>query len=835
MNADQTATIVPTDSQQRSIGKRRSFFRFLHPAPLDAWVLTTLLLWGIAFVCSLFLHLNDRRTDPLDLSMPLAIGSLAIGLGIGATAISSKTPRVAWILLGFTLAVAILIYVFSGRWLDMQQPQWISMDYGESKLRSRSDYVIAYCQLAAIGAAILLALLLAQFALVKSHSKAIVFTDALSAIASFLNRHRTRLMIAFVAIMLPATVLRNIFDPHMQSASFLTSASLILTAGFGWLVVFYIFVQFASTPRWPRTKRIAIVLVGLIGGIVFVSNFWNTQTESSGFFFAICISPFLFLLAVITGMGLKQRPGNAAEPRRWISIWSWLLVIPVFAFAGWTIYRYDLRICTMALLDDDDFFAKPKWIDFAKRSREFQRATGGSARLVDYYSSALLQVRIRDQRDADCLQKLFRHQPIISAWLIIDNLQPFVDTKPLRTHGGDLTLVGGECTSAQFADIAVKIPTLGVQSVRLPGQNDHQPTSLPKIQTFGNRRIGGLANFLDAYVPAGLNDVVIYSPCNEEDWDAIVRHNQACKFLIYETSEATTKIGLRILEAAQQQSISGIHLQGSNASPERLLRLNLNSDIPTVYLTLGDARSFWDLAFVKHESPISDWIDDPPGSFAEHCQNFHWSYGENKNGKITRLWLPDLDLVRQNSVDLIATETLRLDAKGICGFEAFPETDVSDLAKLVNLKQLYLSRNHFVSDLAFLRSMPQLEHLQMQSQDRAVMATTGLEVCKALKSIRIFCRPDPQTIADLATLPKLKTLEVVDDEHEFADEKAIESLRQQLPSVDVQILSAETYEPDLSSDLKEHLTRVRKEARKRLLKLADELKEREELEEREIP
>jgi hypothetical protein len=813
--------------------RKKSFLRFLRATSLDLWGITTLLFWIVAFFSSLALHLNYRQTDPLDLSMPVAIGSLAIVFGVCAAAIFKKALWQSFILFAATIAVGVFICVYAGYWLDMEQPQWVSMDYGEAKPRDSAEYIVTYSRLVAFGVGSLLGLFLTRYVLVRSFPTAIVFSNLLASFASLLNRYRKRVMIAFVVIMLPATVLRNVFDPQMQSASFLTSATLIIGLGFCWFVGFYGLVQIASTPGWARTKRVATILSFLIGGCYLSGIYWNTYTETLGLRFAMGIAPFLFVLTVVTCMATRQTPSSEAT-RKWsISVWSLLITVPVFSVFGWSIYAYDLRVIATACLEKDDFFSNSKWLELAKQSRDFQRATDGSARMIESYSSTLLHVKIRDQRDADCLEKLFQYQPTISAWFVIDNLQPFVDTKPLRNHRGHLTLVGGQCTASQMADIAFKVPVLGVpvlgvQATRLPNQVDGRiqsvPLNLPKLQTYGSRVIPGLADFLDAYVPAGLNDVMVNTPATAKDWAAIVRHNQQCKFLVYAIHEESSELGLQTLESSKDQSLAGISFCNyADVAPGRLLRLMLESDIQPIYLPLEEERAFWDLAFLRPDGSLNDWFESPLGALVDHAKECHWSFGHNDQGEITRIWLPDLDLLRNNTSSLKATETLRLDSDGICGVHVFLETDVSVLAKFVNLKRLYLSRDHVVSDLGFLRSMPKLQHLQMQSQDRKVMATTGLEVCKNLESIRIFGKPDPQTVTDLAALKKLKSLEIIDDEAEFQNQAGVETLRRQLPNVEIRIIVKDDYEPDLSDNLKEHLKRVRKGARERLVKLVDEM------------
>ncbi len=808
--------------------RKQSWLRFFRPAAVDLWVFTTLLFWIVAFVSSLVLHLNYRQTDPIDLSMPVAIGSLAILSGLCAAAIFNKLSWQNVVLFVITIIVGVCICASAGKWLDLTQPSWISMDYGETQPRDSTDYLAAYSRLVALCTGPLIALFLARYVLIKSFPQAIVFSSYLKGVALFLNRHRKRVMIAFVAIMLPLTVLRNIYDPHMQSASLVTMTTLSIGLGFSWLVGFYLLVQIAATPRWPRTKRVAVVLICLLGGCYLSGSFWNTYPEKLGLRIAMGMAPLLFVLAVITCMATANTPTSEMTCKRGVSFWSLLIAIPVFVFFGWSIYRYDMRVIAMTWLEKDDFLSSTKWLDLAKRSRDFQRATDGSARLVEEYSAAILHVRVRDQSDADCLDKLFQYQSTISDWLVIDNLQPFVDTTQLRGHKGSLTLVGGECTANQFADIACQVPRLGVHSARLPnqvnGRIDNAVLNVPKIETYGNRLIPGLAEFLDAYVPVGLSDVVLTAPANAKDWAAIVRHNHQCKFLVYGVPGDCAELGLQTLESAKDQSLAGItFVNYGHVAPKRMLRLMLQSDIQPIYLPLDDEQAFWDLAFLRPDGSLNDWSEPPSGSFADHAKNCHWSYGQNDRGEITSIWLPETEWLRKHKASLTAVETLRLDCEGICGVGSFFETDLSVLANFVHLKRLYLSRDHFVSDLGFLRNLPKLQHLQMQSQDQNMMTATGLAVCKNLTSIRIFGSPDPQTISDLAVLQKLEAIEIIDDEAEFQSQAEVRKLRTRLPNVEVRIIAKEDYEPDLSDDLKDHLKRVRKGARERLMKFANEI------------
>ncbi len=754
------------------------------------------------------------QLDRIDLTLPVATGAMAILLGASTARILTDSSWQTRLLFLVTIVGGIALFWFFGGSQVEASPNGNWWRIADNDPFTTAEYAIYYGPLLAVG----FGLLAVTGVLAKLTQKNLARSPWITKILSALNKQRSRMMIGFVAVMLPATVLRNLFDPHHQSTIYLVGLFLVLVIPLAILIFTHFLIQIYSADRWRITKSVALIIASLVGGMILGAGTWNGRGASVGQAWAIAFSPAMFSLALIAMLTFKT-PHDREADQRYFSFWSLALAAIWFlTFAGVTI-RYDLQVCAIAFIENDDFFSNRTWLDLAKESQDIKRATNGAAK-IDYWSNNInrLHVRIRDQGDEGVFRKLSLVKPNLTRFLSIENLQPFVDTKPLVGYCPWLEITGGECSSSQFRDITSNGQQVSFDGVRLPDRNDHGATNAT-IHVGGSESNGSLPAFLDAYAATGLGQVFVSGVYTQEDLQAIIRHNQECPFTIY-AYDSDAALHVETFQSSTQQSLNGITIYGlGRASEKQWVRLLVESDLNSVDFPFTDLQSFWDYAFLKPNTLLNGTSDSFTRTFKQLARDFHWAYQWNDQGDITHTWLPGMDAVRQYAGDLNQIHTLRLDFDGICGCDVGTNyDDMMGLSKLINLRRLYLSREMEVDNLSFLRSLTKLEHLQIKSNDSSLrMTPIGLNVCQSLQSMRMFGSPDSQTVKDLAKLPKLSRLEIVDLDDAFADQATIDQLKQQLPNTKVTIVTGEDYQPDLSDELKEHLKRVRKQARARLL------------------
>ena len=200
-----------------------------------------------------------------------------------------------------------------------------------------------------------------------------------------------------------------------------------------------------------------------------------------------------------------------------------------------------------------------------------------------------------------------------------------------------------------------------------------------------------------------------------------------------------------------------------------------------------------------------------PKDFVAKAKALDWVYGSNGEDEITDIWLPSATLVADYPKQLSKLKTLRLDTDGIAGrTDVVFDTDVSPLKSLANLERLYFNRGQVLDSLAFLSGMSKLEHIQVSAQARAVLSgSSGYAVCTNLLSMRLYGTMDPIAVTELSKLPKLKRIEIVDDDQTYQDATELAKLRKQLPAVEIIIIDPNTVKPDVSEKWKQHVANIR--------------------------
>ena len=145
--------------------------------------------------------------------------------------------------------------------------------------------------------------------------------------------------------------------------------------------------------------------------------------------------------------------------------------------------------------------------------------------------------------------------------------------------------------------------------------------------------------------------------------------------------------------------------------------------------------------------------------------------------------------------------------------------DPTPLKNLINLKRLYLPMNGLIEDFRFLRGMPKLE--QLQTDVSPMLAPGGAflsKYCPNLESLVLFTLPSPGLESELAKLPKLQRLVIV-DMTELSDENLKMSAKRIKTTlgnaVQVSVMSVEAYEANLPEDFEKHRAMIKTRCRER--------------------
>ncbi|TWT98426.1 hypothetical protein [Stieleria varia] len=813
---------IETTIEIPTLSHAKRLWRFLIPAPMDAWILAALGFWLLALVGSVYWYADLPYLDPIELPMPPLYALIASSAGLCLAVVLVPIERKVVAIYFLTVVAGLVIFLFAGRWLNVHEANWAY--HGDPRREqtelSLPEFWARYRWpltglLGTFATTILISLLSIHVRWFEKVNGWLV--KMLSRVGSYLNRHRQRLMIGFAVVMFPATVLRNAIDTELQSHRYVVGFFTVMFAVFAFLVSLYFVLRYFLNRRWMALK--AICLIGLVTA---VSAFWIIQAFSQPIrlgYLENCIEivmwstiPFFFIVAFLVPLWTAE--SSDGSKHHLVSVWSLVLSTIAVCSTWFALQRYDpLTIASSALESVSVNPRPPSWelLSVAEESRRIQKLTDGAARLFSSNGSLGLYVNVRGERDADCLHRLISIPPPGIRSITIENLQPFVDTKPLRSYSGHVGILSREITAEQMEDLCHKTTSLAFCDAKLPDRNESGVTLPPFVTTYSTKPIPGFADFIDAYAGTRKRPFYLNAPLTMDDWNAVLRANQRCSFCLYDLQYLPAGASTSA-EIAKQSSLSGVSLMHLHITEldSDLVRL-LETDLRFVGVSLDDAQTMWDLAFSNPKIRCSPFkVTGETLPFGRAVKEYHWAYGWNEQNRITKLWLPDIDQLDKNASELDAVTTLRFDRRGFIGFRVFQALDFSPLGKLPQLQRLYLGSGEYFGDLRFLAKLPKLVHLQIQAQNRSTMKSSGYEVCTNLESIRFFGTPQQQAIKELAGLSKLKRLEIVDDDSSFVSESEVSALKEQLPGVDIQIISPEQFQPDLSDALKEHLESVRK-------------------------
>ena len=205
----------------------------------------------------------------------------------------------------------------------------------------------------------------------------------------------------------------------------------------------------------------------------------------------------------------------------------------------------------------------------------------------------------------------------------------------------------------------------------------------------------------------------------------------------------------------------------------------------------------------------------------------HWVFEEDAEGEPNGALMPfgtaHLDQVSKWA----GLTTLSLDARWIESLRHFDDSsipiskDISAIGNLTKLKRLDLPSGLWGADYAFLKKLPELEHLQFDVfVDGSKNVSFGFLAsnCPNLKSLVLFGRPSKAMAHQIAKLPKLESVKLIDIDKTLLKDGQREIIQKTIgKNVQLTIVPFEEDRPDLPAEFVEHVNKVREAVREKYL------------------
>ena len=588
--------------------------------------------------------------------------------------------------------------------------------------------------------------------------------------------------------------------------------------------------------KWLVFLGISIALLTCFGWYLSAFDLvrWNSDETNVGLAIFAAIPTYLFGMLYIAK---SNQPADRIVSHL-PSIWPIAILAPLVLAMVLFSNRYD--VVTLLQWNRSSKAAFANVFEAANYVKQVQRDSGGNItlRFNNYGSTQTWIVDVRDEKDGDILSYPFTAAPYQT--ILIRNLQPFVDTSlltqpvPAKTAPGSpapapgttcVSIFSGEATSKQLKELSVASTTLTIAGdVDLPDNCQPGDEITSWVSFLGEGEYRPLAAFLRNNLNVNGLQIMISSELKIEDWNAIVDVSQNRPVMILKANNIPKELlNSPELVEADSRPWTNITIQLQLHEPhglktlKGLLELAEKKDLNLTGFWILEEKTKWGISFLlngKGTTPDMTVLDQiPKEEFLATAKESGWIYEESDAGDPLAIWLPDSSLIPLFENELKGHKTLRLDVRGLNGSVAVGSVlcESNDLMKLPGLENLFLPTGVQFDHLGFLGKLPNLKRLQIHTQDRTVQTVGGgFEQCKTLEELILFGTPDAKTIAELASLKKLKRLHLVDDELGFTTEEEKATLKKQLPNVAISFIDPDNFEPFVSDAWQQNLKEVRK-------------------------
>ncbi len=794
----------------------------IQPNRIDLLIFVCSILVTLSIVVGLSGSLNlGQQSYPFNWFPLLLIAAVSL-ISIGATVAWRNHSWTKAILL-FTVTIGSLGTATFCYWQSINSPLPILpfQEPDDEQIQLMKDHFWIVCKWGTLIAFLLAPVVWLLVTIVRMVPDAIRFF-----FRERLKVDRTKFLIGLAGFLLICGLINNIF---FRNINFLDNGDF----DSGWLVSslvgtvasilgFLILIAWPSwiltgKSRWWSQALVWFVFLGLNVGFMwdYVVNYKSLLPED--WFAGIsAISTAMFFLISLTALAnpRDKEPATAEKAKMLPSVWALVpinlvlcvIVIPV---------RYDVATLINAPQTTD------RW-ELARNARLMSNKTNGQ--LVVFTDSGIQYCvgKFDESVAPDVLSHLETVQPTN---LFVRNFQPTVDTSYVRNLSGKVTLTGGRFTPQQLEDLLNMAtgPTMVRKIDVTPSDRKAKPGNLSHL-IVDEGRPGKIKELLEAFESfEGIQQILIQSAVTLEDWPAIVSASQECEIRVYG----------RIPDVPVDRagpSLSNIQVfpmsynSGQIALTENQIQLALDTDIGMI-TSLGDLKPqlYWDLVFAGRANMYADRanmiysiLDEFP--IKSVAGKYHWAYGFNQKSEIEELFLPDAIQLSGRAFPP-TLKTLSLDSGWIGNRQFFAGTitDLNYVTTIPKLERLYLPSNLIAKDLSFLSSSPSLTHLQIAAPSRAAQGGVGFDACPSIRSVTLFGKPDGTTISELAKLPNLKNLTVVDSGENLTAPSFVNKLQTAIPNAKIEILNFNEFDWQVPESFKRHRQRIRSQLRDQLL------------------
>ena len=801
-----------TDPRQRN---RSSWLhaatRLLLPNAFDARVLSIVVFWLAMMVTSAMSRTGLPRIDAVDLWLPWWAGLAGV---LSALVLLMRRPqRRTFFYAGLAIGVGLVLHFTAARVMGIRDVPEDVYGGGPSGLPIESidellsnGWVLASLALGGcLAIQMLIAVVRRGFKRGQSHesgedsssSSRVGLFNRLVGIRPFILKHRVGVMAGFVAVMIPLIVLRNVFDPDSHSTPYLVLPAVLFALIVSSILVLPVLARLMAKAGWSHWAFLLFVIATVGAAMWCWDDFQrglNRGKFDVGKTFALASFAMMFLGTLIAGVVDPSKSGS--HGRFQVSLFSPLLVLLTLGGLWYCQRTYDARVVAISLAQSPREFLDGDWVDVAKQSRDLMRLTNGAAMSLPDRYQPRLEVQIRDERDADVIDVLSKKSFTGRRGVRVRNVQPFVNLSFLANGFSSVRFIGGELSDDQLMSMAGRLDGMAFDSVKLPTVLGNR-LKLINVTVSSDSHDDGLSAFLDACGRQGTRFIYLDVPLTRADWESVVRVSSKTTYV--RTSSRcvpANAFSSTVITSATDLSNLSVHVN-EKSSLAQFLKLAIENGLNILGMGI-DVDRHWD--FVMAAPNIWDWVMNVPRGDRDvttYVNDCRWAYGWDDERNITHVWMPGIMLRADELAELSQLKTLRLDCRGFMDPLVPTLGPLSVLSDLAGLEQLSLT-DAPVDSLEFLAGLASLKHLQIYAPEANANVPGSFAVCKNLQTLRLFGAPIPSTVQQLASLPQLRRVEVIDDRIELLNPAKVAKLRASLPGIEVVVTPTASYDPELS-------------------------------------
>ena len=346
---------------------------------------------------------------------------------------------------------------------------------------------------------------------------------------------------------------------------------------------------------------------------------------------------------------------------------------------------------------------------------------------------------------------------------------------------------------------------------------------------------------------------LVFSP---EDISEILEQSRSSPIRLYKPIESNALANL-LADENGRMAPRDLTIEGYEPSSDAFWQLLLDTQINAqlgVSAHLFEPQVYWDAAFsTVCQEWSATWYRNAleraiatKRKFPQIARQFHWAFAptsirqnsdlsssdSSSSESVTGLFLP---LKPGSFVEQIGKyrdlETLSFDTRWLPSFGTNFNSDVphpvdlSEFRNLSKLKRLDLPLDFWTFDLLFLESMPELEQLQVDVFVNASVTNHTFQLraknCPSLKRLTLVGVPPLRMLKEIARLPKLESLTIVDPNSTFKGAGVREQFERDLAPLGenftLTVVDISDHVPDVPKEFVEHIEQVRSAVREKYL------------------